>query len=37
MKIIITGASGFVGRLLVKDLIAKNIDCVLVGRSTDKL
>ena len=37
MKIIITGASGYVGQLLVSDLTAKNIDCVLVGRSAERL
>lgn len=37
MKIVITGASGFVGRLLVIDLIAAGHTLLLVGREVVKL
>lgn len=37
MKIIITGASGFVGQLLVPQLIASGAELCLVGRSPDQL
>lgn len=37
MKIVITGASGFVGRLLVSDLIAAGHTLLLVGRDVKKL
>ena len=37
MKIIITGASGFVGRLITSELNKINIKILLVGRSLKKL
>ena len=37
MGIIITGASGFVGRLIIPDLIDEDIDLLLVGRNKKKL
>lgn len=37
MKIIVTGAGGFVGQLLVPELIANGLDLCLVGRSPNKL
>ena len=37
MKIIITGASGFVGNLVVSELKKKEIKLLLVGRSLNKL
>lgn len=37
MKIVITGASGFIGRLLVIDLIAAGYTLLLVGRDAVKL
>lgn len=37
MKIIVTGASGFVGRLLVPQLAASGAELLLIGRDGDKL
>ena len=37
MKIIVTGASGFVGREIVPFLKKENVELLLVGRDTDKL
>ena len=37
MKIIVTGASGFVGNLIVQELNKKNIKMLLVGRCKNKL
>lgn len=37
MKIAITGASGFIGKLIYPKLIEANYDVVLVGRDQDKL
>tara|TARA_R110000772_G_scaffold40132_16_gene94010 strand:+ start:2366 stop:3589 length:1224 start_codon:yes stop_codon:yes gene_type:complete len=37
MKIVVTGASGFVGQLLVPRLAALGVDLLLVGRDTKKL
>ena len=37
MKIIVTGASGFVGKLIVPELNKKNIKMLLVGRCKNKL
>lgn len=36
-KIIITGASGFIGRQLVPRLVSEGIELLLVGRSAEKL
>ncbi|MFV0155367.1 NAD(P)-dependent oxidoreductase [Empedobacter falsenii] len=37
MKILITGASGFLGRNLVQELLKENHELIVVGRSFDKL
>ena len=34
MKILLTGATGFIGQYITKSLISKNIDFVTVGRNT---
>ena len=37
MKILVTGGTGFIGRNLIKKLLNKNHDLVVVGRSEDKI
>jgi dTDP-6-deoxy-L-talose 4-dehydrogenase (NAD+) len=37
MKILVTGATGFIGNHVVKALIRRNIDIVATGRDNDKL
>lgn len=37
MKIVVTGASGYVGRALVPLLVAKGAEVIVVGREPDKL
>lgn len=36
-KMIITGASGFIGRQIVPRLVSVGFDLLLVGRNPDKL
>ena len=37
MKILITGASGFLGRHLVRELLVDNHEIIVIGRSKFKL